>query len=975
MPLAHSRRFPDEFPTMSMKRTDPRPSFTLGITGNVDQIFDTDPDSPFTEANLRERLATLFLFIRYGADTKDVRDKTGTSYYGDAMKKLVANPLEVVGLEDWGGVGSETELVLLSSLAPGADTVAAQVLCELDHDPGFAGFRGRVKVPLPFPKDIYLGATTFKSDDQRKTFNDIVDGLPEEDVFVVYQMDDLRDREEALAESLEPVVEPNGLREKFEEDVDNSNNRHRRYQTAGEYVATFSDLLIAIYDDRHSTGQKEGSNGIVEAKRWGSSSGLLPLTHFINWSDNGPVFHLFHPRQKSTDSGIPDAKEDPVRSKSHLRILHPYDLGPKDDQTRELLSETWDVTTDAGKASQENEKEKERLLYQYECWQRRGNSLISRVVRNLREFNDLSPEDSTLKKEETALYDMCGVRESGSGSLEDQLKEALGGTEEGFKHAQTVAPMARLRRRAADFSNGLLEPKAFRTLRILFVSSFLAAVILHCFAHWHTFDHTTAYEYTEEGKAGHGDGHDKHHGPPVLYPVRLWLGLSVIGISLLGFLVFARFKSKRIEERRYDFRAMAEGLRVQFFWSLAGLRRTVAGNYMQRVRSEMDWVRNAISSVTFPAENFQSNFLRLSRRQQFTILNLVVEKWIRPHMRTQDDLGHKACNKNYQQDYFWATKKEKAHKLHMLHQSGCVIAMAGLLQLLLLIPYAYSPKFLGTSWDNPLFGPYLVLGGIILILVSAGLGAYVIALEKFPPADSFWRAICHESWHEFTEGLFYGKVGKKLLGKIKAPESKFLRKFLNALGFALFAVFRWCGTIFDLLFHFHIPKEKTPDSNKQLLKSFLNFLVLLIPSAGVAAALSGIGMMISQVSAKIPGPLDIGIIAMGTCLLGGALRVAFAERQLLPEHTRQFDAAHEFFASARRRLECNLDEMEVLVNLLENPDPSATPEELEALQKEFTESRGRIHELLFALGKEALDENSEWLILHRARPMEPVMAG
>jgi len=27
------------------------------------------------------------------------------------------------------------------------------------------------------------------------------------------------------------------------------------------------------------------------------------------------------------------------------------------------------------------------------------------------------------------------------------------------------------------------------------------------------------------------------------------------------------------------------------------------------------------------------------------------------------------------------------------------------------------------------------------------------------------------------------------------------------------------------------------------------------------------------------------------------------------------------------------------------------------------------------LGMEALDENAEWLILHRARPLEPVMAG
>ena len=33
-----------------------------------------------------------------------------------------------------------------------------------------------------------------------------------------------------------------------------------------------------------------------------------------------------------------------------------------------------------------------------------------------------------------------------------------------------------------------------------------------------------------------------------------------------------------------------------------------------------------------------------------------------------------------------------------------------------------------------------------------------------------------------------------------------------------------------------------------------------------------------------------------------------------------------------------------------------------------------IQDFLFALGKEARDENAEWLLLHRARPLEPVRA-
>lgn len=34
-----------------------------------------------------------------------------------------------------------------------------------------------------------------------------------------------------------------------------------------------------------------------------------------------------------------------------------------------------------------------------------------------------------------------------------------------------------------------------------------------------------------------------------------------------------------------------------------------------------------------------------------------------------------------------------------------------------------------------------------------------------------------------------------------------------------------------------------------------------------------------------------------------------------------------------------------------------------------------IHDILHQLGCEALDENAEWLIQHRARPLEMLMAG
>jgi hypothetical protein len=46
-----------------------------------------------------------------------------------------------------------------------------------------------------------------------------------------------------------------------------------------------------------------------------------------------------------------------------------------------------------------------------------------------------------------------------------------------------------------------------------------------------------------------------------------------------------------------DYRALAEGLRVQFYWRLAGLPDGVAGQYLRRQRADVDWIREALNNL------------------------------------------------------------------------------------------------------------------------------------------------------------------------------------------------------------------------------------------------------------------------------------------------------------------------------------------------------------------------------------------
>jgi hypothetical protein len=81
------------------------------------------------------------------------------------------------------------------------------------------------------------------------------------------------------------------------------------------------------------------------------------------------------------------------------------------------------------------------------------------------------------------------------------------------------------------------------------------------------------------------------HGPSMLQPITFWLYL---GILALAFIIYRYANSGKLKTRYVDYRALAEGLRVQTFWTLAGIKHTVANHYLRKQKSELDWIRSAI---------------------------------------------------------------------------------------------------------------------------------------------------------------------------------------------------------------------------------------------------------------------------------------------------------------------------------------------------------------------------------------------
>jgi hypothetical protein len=126
----------------------------------------------------------------------------------------------------------------------------------------------------------------------------------------------------------------------------------------------------------------------------------------------------------------------------------------------------------------------------------------------------------------------------------------------------------------------------------------------------------------------------------------LWADQHAI---LLGYLlitgtaykwVYRRAKNKNFENKYQDYRALAEGMRVQFFWCLANLHLSAAEHYLRKQRSELDWICSAISAWTVPVETegwgeIHSDPASASR------LNLILKHWVKAEAEYYKDAAER----------------------------------------------------------------------------------------------------------------------------------------------------------------------------------------------------------------------------------------------------------------------------------------------------------------------------------------------
>jgi hypothetical protein len=130
---------------------------------------------------------------------------------------------------------------------------------------------------------------------------------------------------------------------------------------------------------------------------------------------------------------------------------------------------------------------------------------------------------------------------------------------------EEVAPSLRATRdlfATADSMAGYFARHTHSTLKRLFVVVCCAAIIFDIYTHVYT----------------------------TVWP--LLLGYLVLLTLTYGLVV--RSQKMTFQSRYLDYRALAEGLRVRFFWRLVGVEDEIADHYLHKQRSELDWIRYAL---------------------------------------------------------------------------------------------------------------------------------------------------------------------------------------------------------------------------------------------------------------------------------------------------------------------------------------------------------------------------------------------
>lgn len=539
--------------------------------------------------------------------------------------------------EDFRKAYPSTPLVVLSALAEGADQVAARAAIA-------AG--AFVRAPLPFSPDVYRQSTSFGDEDARVELDDLL----------------THDQVEWFVVPLPEGKAPAGrdwLRVASDRDDPACKElRYTCYANAGGYITRRCHVLIAMQDERDG-GKGRGPSGTAEYvafKLTGEPPGRYP------WAFAEPLGYRNERRLVMTIDTPRDHPANEDGSQPHL--LTDRNIGEPRVLVPSSREETWAVPPKRLPLAR-------RISSWSRFWARCARSLGfgehppahdhhekpgPRIRAELRQFRETCTNIDDFNRDVANPGIAAKVHER----LNDESRFRVPQFDD--QHNRWLVRLSRIREAAASVS-GHLQPQLDRA--VVFVIALLGASILA----FHYYAHKFGYDRSVD--------HSLHN------PIYLAVFLVLLVTS---FAIVAVAWWRRLDERRLDARALAEGLRVRREWAMAGISASVADSYSGQVRNEMSWIRQALLHTCPPPQVWASQFQRLSPDDQLAILERVRSGWVEGQIK-QHEAGHR-------KNHGWA---RRLRRLGFLLALASWMILAGILTSAWWVPWweAHNP------WHHP----------------------------------------------------------------------------------------------------------------------------------------------------------------------------------------------------------------------------------------------------------------------------------
>jgi hypothetical protein len=742
--------------------------------------------------------------------------------------------------------------ILLSPLSAGADQVAADVALNRGHD-------WTVRVPLPFEPKLTMQSTSFQFAHLKSAENPHGTDFAARDHFETLLYHDrvewfIVPRPSEISVAGREVVcrgktwfwSPSQPGEK-EEPVDweavvvgtrpefhgFEELRRACYANAGVYVVRHCHTLIALWDEQVA----KKPSGTAEIVRF--QLGGIPPTHYPSTADaplgfdseRGPVIVIHAPQGNATGdahrSVFVPSRIDGVYYGEQLDL-------PQVARTLTL----WERFRTRAKQTFRKQSHEDPLPPEADVG---AGPLRPEPLRTKSpEYDQFLSICQTIDDFNREVVNWYGV-EHRAPNYQKRLDKAEGDFQVGFPASDPedgtdcqpnvrtwYRRLLRVRETAAHLANNL-SPGHERAGKWLFGLLFFAVCVFHLYAHPVThFD----------------DSKPMEHWPPFLV---LYGGLWLVMMGLVAWLWWIR-----LDDRRHDYRALAEALRVRQAYALAGSGRSVADTYLSQLRSELAWVRLALLHLCPPPDFWKDHFVRLPASRKLERMRQVEKIWVKDQR-----MQHKT------------RMKEEHDKAFKLRRQGYLLALAGLV-ILAVVPWG------GTAWDW-----------------AAGI---------FQPAALADTAKGTGHQAESTKHSDSARAGKRPNGD-PSPDPAI-------------------SSAHDASFLGHWLHPSRP----------LNFLLFL-------------GSMAT--------------------ILGGLL-IAVCEKRAHEELARQYDRMYVVFRSGARELEIVLDPKKRELLKTGSSTAAGPPAAIPPDEVDFDHACRIVEEL----GRESLQENAQWLVLRRSKPLE-----